>query len=83
MLSCKLHRGHVDEFLIEMEPMQEDDIMDDGASASAVRQRYERLFREKQRANGENVDADSQAQINQTPAVFHGAISTVFAKHLR
>ena len=62
---------------------------DDAAPASAVRERYERMFREKQRSSkgpGPPGDLAAAALVAQGQAVrtaFQGSISSVFTKHLR
>lgn len=61
---------------------------DDAAPASAVRERYERMFREKQRASkgpsqpGDPATAALVAQGQAVRTAFQGSISSVFTKHL-
>lgn len=73
---------------------QEEDAMDgsaadDAAPASAVRERYERMFREKQRGSkgrsqpGDPATAALVAQGQAVRTAFQGSISSVFTKHLR
>ena len=73
---------------------QEDDAMeglaaDDASPASAVRERYERMFKEKQRgpkpggaAAGDPAAAALAAQGQAMKTAFRGSISSVFNKHL-
>ena len=78
--------------------LQEDEAMDgmaadDASPASAVRERYERMFKEKQRGPGKGLvggslpgDPAAAALAAQGQAVrtaFQGSISSVFTKHLR
>lgn len=63
--------------------MQDEDEDNDEAPASQVRQRYERLFREKQNATIEMVEGETAAAESTAQTAFQGAISTVFAKYLR
>lgn len=66
---------------------------DDASPASAVRERYERMFKEKQRGPGKGLvggslpgDPAAAALAAQGQAVrtaFQGSISSVFTKHLR
>lgn len=63
--------------------MQEDAEDDDEAPASQVRQRYERMFREKQKAGDESPGSEAATADTSAQTAFHGAISTVFAKYLR
>ena len=78
--------------------LQEDEAMegmaaDDDSPASAVRERYERMFKEKQRGPGKGSaggvspgDPAAAALAAQGQAVrtaFQGSISSVFTKHLR
>lgn len=73
---------------------QEEDPMDgmaadDASPASAVRERYERMFKEKQRgskgaaAAGDPAAAALAAQGQAVRTAFQGSISSVFTKHLR
>ena len=74
---------------------QEDDgtegmAADDASPASAVRERYERMFREKQRGSkgpsglpGDPAAAALAAQGQAVRTAFQGSISSVFTKHLR
>ncbi len=67
---------------------------DDHSPASRVRQRYERMFKERE-AGGGGGDASSEDEAARAAAAardaanaaartaFHGAISSVFTKHLR
>lgn len=60
---------------------------DDASPASAVRERYERMFKEKQRgpkpASGDPAAAALAAQGQAVKTAFRGSISSVFTKHLR
>ena len=56
---------------------------DDEAPASQVRQRYERMFRERQKAGGDAPEDAEERPESASQPVFQGAISTVFAKYLR
>ena len=62
---------------------------DDASPASAVRERYERMFREKQRNSkgasqpGDPAAAALAAQGQAVRTAFQGSISSVFTKHLR
>jgi len=62
---------------------------DDASPASAVRERYERMFREKQRGSkgaaqpGDPAAAALAAQGQAVRTAFQGSISLVFTKHLR
>ncbi len=65
--------------------VQEEEGDDDAAPASAVRQRYDRMFKERKRAEtqeGAPLEGDNLAKAAARTA-FQGSISTVFAKHLR
>lgn len=73
---------------------QEEDPMDsmaadDASPASAVRERYERMFKEKQRGSkgaavaGDPAAAALAAQGQAVRTAFQGSISSVFTKHLR
>lgn len=61
---------------------------DDASPASAVRERYERMFKEKQRgskgaaATGDPAAAALAAQGQAVRTAFQGSISSVFTKHL-
>ncbi|DBA83910.1 hypothetical protein WJX77_004419 [Trebouxia sp. C0004] len=61
---------------------------DDASPASAVRERYERMFKEKQRsgkgaaAAGDPAAAALAAQGQAVRTAFQGSISSVFTKHL-
>lgn len=78
--------------------LQEDEAMDgmaadDASPASAVRERYERMFKEKQRGgskglaggalSGDPAAAALAAQGQAVRTAFQGSISAVFTKHLR
>lgn len=63
--------------------MQDEDQDNDEAPASQVRQRYERLFREKQNAGTELSEGKPAALEATAQTAFQGAISTVFAKYLK
>ena len=78
--------------------IQEDEAMDgtaadDASPASAVRERYERMFKEKQRGGskglaggplpGDPAAAALAAQGQAVRTAFQGSISSVFTKHLR
>lgn len=62
---------------------------DDSSPASRVRQRYERIFRERDHAEALSDDAaraaDAAREASNAAArtAFHGSIATVFTKHLR
>ena len=62
---------------------------DDASPASAVRERYERMFREQQRGSkgaalaGDPAAAALTAQGQAVRTAFQGGISSVFIKHLR
>ncbi len=62
---------------------------DDASPASAVRERYERMFKEKQRGSkgaavtGDPAAAALAAQGQAVRTAFQGSISSVFTKHLR
>lgn len=62
---------------------------DDASPASAVRERYERMFREQQRGSkgvaqgGDPAAAALTAQGQAVRTAFQGGISSVFTKHLR
>ena len=66
---------------------------DDASPASAVRERYERMFKEKQRGGskglaggplpGDPAAAALAAQGQAVRTAFQGSISSVFTKHLR
>ena len=62
---------------------------DDASPASAVRERYERMFKEKQRgpkpggpASGDPAAAALAAQGQAVKTAFRGSISSVFNSHL-
>ena len=67
--------------------MQSEEGDDDAAPASTVRQRYDRMFKERKRADTQEGGADPSEQDDLAKAAartaFQGCISTVFAKHLR
>ena len=63
--------------------MQDEDQDNDEAPASQVRQRYERLFREKQNAGTEGAEGKAATAESTAQTAFQGAISTVFAKYLK
>jgi hypothetical protein len=62
---------------------------DDSSPASRVRQRYERMFRERDHAEALSneaaraADAAREAANAAARTAFHGSIATVFTKHLR
>ena len=62
---------------------------DDSSPASRVRQRYERMFRERDHAEALSDDAARAADAAREAAnaaartAFHGSIATVFTQHLR
>ena len=62
---------------------------DDNSPASRVRQRYERMFRDRDNAEMLSDDAARAADAAREAAnaaartAFHGSIATVFTKHLR
>jgi hypothetical protein len=78
---------------IESYPQEEDPMdgmaADDASPASAVRERYERMFKEKQRgskgsaAAGDPAATALAAQGQAVRTAFQGSISSVFTKHLR
>lgn len=66
-----------------------DHAADDGMSASGIRDRYERLFKERQAAAAVAAEGGDQGTISNTViqaspilAQFQGSISTVFSRHL-
>ena len=62
---------------------------DDNSPASRVRQRYERMFRDRDNAEllsddaARAADAAREAANAAARTAFHGSIATVFTKHLR
>ena len=62
---------------------------DDSSPASRVRQRYERMFRERDHTEALSDEAVRAADVAREAAnaaaraAFHGSIATVFTKHLR
>lgn len=62
---------------------------DDSSPASRVRQRYERMFREREGAEALTEEGARAAEAAREAAnaaartAFHGSIATVFTKHLR
>ena len=62
---------------------------DDNSPASRVRQRYERMFKDRDNAEMMSDDAARAADAAREAAnaaartAFHGSIATVFTKHLR
>ena len=101
VLRCICSTNRYSMYISQQQPpvhLQEDEAMDgmaadDASPASAVRERYERMFKEKQQGPGKGLaggglpgDPAAAALAAQGQAVrtaFQGSISSVFTKHLR
>ena len=89
-LACQADLPCTAAFLLPTQDLSPEDLTaDDASPASAVRQRYEKLFKERQRAaeTGTPKGADAaaaRATANlQARMAFQGIISSVFMKFLR